>query len=69
MTVRPAWPVDANAASETMRSRPDLKIAAFLDSITDEELGITSVADWEILGGFSPSRAGGDRRATGGAVD
>ena len=40
MTVRLAWLADANAVSEMMRPRPDPKVAAFLDSIADEGLGI-----------------------------
>ena len=52
MTVRIAWLIDANAVSEMMRPRPDQKVAAFLDSIADEGLGIASVTVWEILNGI-----------------
>ena len=62
MTVRLAWLVDANAVSEMMRPRPDPMVAAFLDSIADEGLGIASVTIWEILNGIGRLDPGRRRR-------
>ena len=62
MTVRLAWLVDANAVSEMMRPRPDPKVAAFLDSIADEGLGIASITVWEILNGIGRLDPGRRRR-------
>ena len=62
MTVRLAWLVDANAVSEMMRPRPDPKVAAFLDSVADEGLGIASVTVWEILNGIGRLEPGRRRR-------
>ena len=62
MTVRLAWLVDTNAVSEMMRPRPDPKVAAFLDSIADEGLGIASVTVWEILNGIGRLDPGRRRR-------
>lgn len=62
MTVRLAWLVDANAVSEMMRPRPDPTVAAFLDSIADEGLGIASVTVWELLNGIGRLDPGQRRR-------
>ncbi|MCY3982471.1 MAG: hypothetical protein OXE85_00980 [Roseovarius sp.] len=44
MTAPLAWLIDTNVVSEMMRSRPDSCVAAFLDLIADEGLGL-SVGD------------------------
>ncbi len=53
------WLVDANVISEMMRPQPDPRVAAFLDSIAHEGLGIACITIWEILDGIgrlSPGR-------------
>ena len=62
MTVRLAWLADANVVSEMMRPRPDPKVAAFLDSIADEGLGLASITVWEILNGIGLLEPGRRRR-------
>ena len=52
MTTPLAWLVDTNVVSEMMRPRPEPRVAAFLDSIADEGLGLASVTVWEILDGI-----------------
>ena len=52
MTERLAWLIDTNVVSEMMRPNPDLRVAAFLDSIADEGIGIASITVWEILDGI-----------------
>jgi len=52
MTAPLAWLIDTNVVSEMMRSQPAARVAAFLDSITDEGLGMSSVTVWEILDGI-----------------
>ena len=59
MTTRLAWPIVANILSEMMRPRPEPRVAAFLDSIAGDGLGIASVTVWEILaaiGRHAPGR-------------
>ena len=62
MTVRLAWLIDANVVSEMMRPRPAPRVAAFLDSIADDGLGIASVTVWELLNGFGRLGPGQRRR-------
>ena len=52
MTARLAWLIDTNVVSEMMRPHPELRVAAFLDSIEREGIGLTSVTAWEILDGI-----------------
>ena len=52
MTAPLAWLLDTNIVSEMMRLRPEPKVAAFLDSIADEGLGLASVTVWEVLDGI-----------------
>ena len=52
MTAPIAWLVDTNVVSEMMRPRPEPRVAAFLDSIADEGLGLVSITVWEILDGI-----------------
>ncbi len=62
MTVRLAWLADTNVVSEMMRPRPEPRVAAFLDSIADEGLGLASVTVWEILNGIGRLDPGRRRR-------
>ena len=52
MTERLAWLLDANVVSEMMRPRPEPRVAAFLDSIAEEGIGLASITVWEILNGI-----------------
>ena len=59
MTAQLAWLIDTNVVSEMMRPRPEPRVAAFLDSIEREGIGLASVTVWEILDGIgrlSPGR-------------
>ena len=57
-----AWLIDTNVVSEMMRPRPDPRVAAFLDSIADEGLGLSSVTVWEVLDGIGRLAPGRRRR-------
>ena len=52
MTERLAWLLDANVVSEMMRPRPEPRVAAFLDSIAEEGIGLASITVWAILNGI-----------------
>ena len=52
MTAPLAWLVDTNVVSEMMRPLPEPRVAAFLDSIAGEGLGLASITVWEILDGI-----------------
>ncbi len=52
MNVQLSWLIDTNVISEMMQPRPEPRVAAFLDSIVDEGLGISSITIWEILNGI-----------------
>ena len=52
MTAPIAWLLDANVVSEMMRPNPDPPVAAFLDSIAAEGIGVAAVTVWEILDGI-----------------
>ena len=56
-----AWLIDTNVVSEMMRPRPSPRVAAFLDSIAAEGLGLASITVWEILDGIG-RLAPGQRR-------
>ena len=59
MTAQLAWLIDTNVVSEMMRPRPEPRVAAFLDTIEREGIGLASVTVWEILDGIgrlSPGR-------------
>ena len=43
MTAPLAWLIDTNVVSEMMRPQPEPRVAASLDSIADEGLGLASV--------------------------
>ena len=63
MTAPLAWLIDTNVVSEMMRPRPEPRVAAFLDSIADEGLGLASVTVWEVLDGIGRVDPGRRRRA------
>ena len=52
MTAPLAWLIDTNVVSEMMRPRPEPRVAAFLDSIADEGIGLASITVWEVLDGI-----------------
>lgn len=59
MTAPLAWLIDRNVVSEMMRPRPEPRVAAFLDAIEAEGIGLASITVWEVLDGISrlsPSR-------------
>ena len=52
MTSPIAWLIDTNVVSEMMRREPEPSVAAYLDSIAGEGLGLASITVWEILNGI-----------------
>ena len=62
MTAPLAWLIDTNVVSEMMRPGPKPRVAAFLDSIADEGLGLASVTVWEVLDGIGRIDPGRRRR-------
>ena len=59
MTAQLAWLIDTDVVSEMMRPRPEPRVAAFLDSIEREGIGLASATVWEVLDGIgrlSPGR-------------
>ena len=62
MTAPLAWLIDTNVISEMMRSRPEPRVAAFLDSIADEGIGLASISVWEVLDGIGRLEPGRRRR-------
>ena len=62
MIVPLAWLIDTNVVSEMMRPRPEPRVAAFLDSIADEGLGLSSVTVWGVLDGIGRLAPGRRRR-------
>lgn len=46
------WLLDTNVVSEMMRPRPEPRVAAFLDRIAGEGIGLSSVTAWEIFNGI-----------------
>ena len=52
MTAPLAWLIDTNVVSEMMRPRPERRVAAFLDSIAAEGIGLASITVWEIFNGI-----------------
>lgn len=57
-----AWLLDANVVSEMMRPNPEPRVAAFLDSIAGEGIGLASITVWEILDGIGRLSPGRRRR-------
>ena len=62
MTAPLAWLIDTNVVSEMMRPRPEPRVAAFLDSIAEEGLGLASITVWEVLNGIGRLAPGRRRR-------
>ena len=62
MTAPLAWLIDTNVVSEMMRPRPDPRVAAFLDSVAGEGLGLASITVWEVLDGIGRLAPGARRR-------
>ena len=62
MTAPLAWLIDTNVVSEMMRPRPEPRVAAYLDSIADDGLGLASITVWEILDGIGRLAPGKRRR-------
>ena len=56
-----AWLLDANVVSEMMRPSPEPRVAAFLDGIAGEGIGLSAITVWEILNGIG-RHAPGRRR-------
>ena len=52
MTTPLTWLIDTDVVSEMMRPRPEPGVAAFLDSVADEGLGLSAISVWEILDGI-----------------
>lgn len=52
MTDQIAWLIDTNVVSEMMRPHPEPQVAAFLDAVESEGIGLASVTVWEILDGI-----------------
>ena len=63
MTAPLAWLIDTNVVSEMMRPRPEPRVAAYLDSIADDGLGLASITVWEVLDGIGRLAPG--RRRSG----
>ena len=57
-----AWLIDTNVISEMMRSQPESRVAAFLDSIAGEGIGLASISVWEVLDGIGRLEPGRRRR-------
>ena len=62
MTAPLAWLIDTNVVSEMMRPRPEPRVAAFLDAIEAEGIGLSSVTVWEVLDGIGRLAPGKRRR-------
>ena len=62
MTAPLAWLIDTNVVSEMMRPRPEPRVAAYLDSIADDGLGLASITVWEVLDGIGRLAPGRRRR-------
>ena len=62
MTVPLAWLIDTNVVSEMMRPRPEPRVAAFLDAIEAEGIGLASITVWEVLDGIGRLAPGRRRR-------
>ena len=62
MTAPLAWLIDTNVVSEMMRPRPEPRVAAFLDAIEAEGIGLASITVWEVLDGIARLAPGRRRR-------
>ena len=65
MTAPLAWLIDTNVVSEMMRPRPEPRVAAFLDAIEAEGIGLASITVWEVLDGIGRLPPGRRRRGLG----
>ena len=63
MNIPVAWILDANVISEMMRPHPEPRVAAFLDKIAGQGIGLASITVWEILNGIGLLDAGRRRDA------
>jgi len=48
-----AWLLDTNVVSEMMLPRPEPRVAAFVDRIAVEGIGLAAITIWEILNGIA----------------
>ena len=62
MTAPLVWLIDTNVVSEMMRPRPEPRVAAFLDGIEAEGIGLASITVWEVLDGIGRLAPGRRRR-------
>ena len=62
MTAPLTWLIDTNVVSEMMRPRPEPQVAAFLDAIEAEGIGLASITVWEVLDGIGRLAPGRRRR-------
>ena len=62
MTAPLAWLIDTNVVFEMMRPRPEPQVAAYLDSIAEDGLGLASITVWEVLDGIGRLAPGRRRR-------
>ena len=62
MTAPLVWLIDTNVVSEMMRPRPEPRVAAFLDAIEAEGIGLASITVWEVLDGIGRLAPGQRRR-------
>ena len=62
MTAPLAWLMDTNVVSEMMRPHPEPRVAAYLDSIAEEGLGLASITVWEVFDGIGRLPPGRRRR-------
>ena len=56
------WLIDANVVSEMMRPFPEPRVAAYLDSVAGDGIGLTSVTAWEVFNGIGRLPMGRRRR-------
>jgi len=62
MTAPLAWLIDTNVVSEMMRAQPEPRVAAFLDAIEADGIGLASITVWEVLDGIGRLASGKRRR-------
>ena len=62
MTAPLAWLIDTNVVSEMMRPQPEPRVAAFLDGIEADGIGLASIPVWEVLDGIGRLAPGKRRR-------
>ena len=62
MTAPLAWLIDTNVVSEMMRPQPEPRVAAFLDGIEADGIGLASITVREVLDGIGRLAPGKRRR-------